>query len=146
MKSRKHSHPAPIGPTRPKSAPVKKPPTLDSITRHLARVRRICLALPGATERLSHGEPTFFAAKRVFAMMSINHHDDGRLAVVIPLADGVQEELLAAQPKKYFFPAYVGVSGWIGLHLPRVSDALLKRHLHDAWRLVATKTLAKQLP
>jgi len=26
----------------------------------LGRLRRLCLALPGATERTSHGEPTWF--------------------------------------------------------------------------------------
>ena len=34
---------------------------------HLARVRRICLAMPDVTEKLSHGEPTFWVKKRVFA-------------------------------------------------------------------------------
>lgn len=52
------------------------------------RVRRICLALPGATEKLSHGEPTFFVKKRVFAMLSNNHHDDGHVAVWIPAEPG----------------------------------------------------------
>lgn len=35
-------------------------------TDHLARVRDLCLALPGATERMSHGEPTFFVRGKVF--------------------------------------------------------------------------------
>jgi hypothetical protein len=34
--------------------------------RQLQRVRMMCLALPDASEKLSHGEPTFFASKRVF--------------------------------------------------------------------------------
>jgi hypothetical protein len=44
---------------------------------HLGRVRRICAALPGTTEKLSHGEPTFFSGK-VYAMFSNNHHKIGR--------------------------------------------------------------------
>jgi hypothetical protein len=40
---------------------------------HLRRVRRICLTMPGASEKLSHGEPTFFVNKKVFAMFSDNH-------------------------------------------------------------------------
>ncbi|MGH3575576.1 MAG: MmcQ/YjbR family DNA-binding protein, partial [Pseudonocardiaceae bacterium] len=33
----------------------------------LARLREICLHLPGVTERLSHGEPTWFV-RRSFVM------------------------------------------------------------------------------
>lgn len=45
------------------------------------KVHRIRLALPDVIEKLSHGEPTFFVKKRVFAMLSNNHHDDGHVAV-----------------------------------------------------------------
>ena len=47
--------------------------------RQLQRVRKICLSLPDSMEKLSHGEPTFFVKKRVFAMFSNNHHHDGRI-------------------------------------------------------------------
>ena len=41
----------------------------------LARLRAICLALPEANEKLSHGEPTWFAGKgKVFAMLDNHHH------------------------------------------------------------------------
>jgi hypothetical protein len=60
----------------------------------LKRVRRICLALPGASENISHGEPTFFVKKRVFAMFSNNHHNDGHIAVWIPAPPGEQEALI----------------------------------------------------
>jgi hypothetical protein len=39
------------------------------------RLRKICLALPEAGERLSHGEPTWFAGKgKVLAMLDNHHH------------------------------------------------------------------------
>jgi hypothetical protein len=44
----------------------------DSSEAHLRRVRRICGAMPECSEKLSHGEPTFFAAKKVFAMFANN--------------------------------------------------------------------------
>lgn len=127
----------------PKRAP--RPVSQDTIDWHSGRVRRICLALPGASEKPSHGEPTFFVEKRVFAMLSLNHHDDGRIAVVVPLADDVQGQLLAASPAKYFYPSYVGVRGWVGIHLARVSDKLLKSHITQAWTLVAPRRLLKGL-
>jgi hypothetical protein len=53
-----------------------------------------CLSLPGAIEKISHGEPTFFTPKRVFAMFANNHHDDGHIAVWLPVGPGIQEALI----------------------------------------------------
>ncbi len=78
----------------------------------LERVRRICLAFPEASERLSHGEPTWFVCKRVFAMFSSDHHHDGHISVLIPAAMGVQSVLIEADPLKFYRPPYVGVRGW----------------------------------
>ncbi len=55
------------------------------MTDALYRLRHICLALPEVTERLSHGEPTFFVGKKVFAMYAKNHHNEGHVAVWLPL-------------------------------------------------------------
>ena len=111
---------------------------------HIARVRTFCLALPEASEKLSHGEPTFFVRKRAFAMISNNHHGDGRLAVVVPFEPGLQAMILRDEPKKYFYPPYVGVRGWLGIHLAKVKDNELKDHVTAAWRMVAPKRLAAE--
>ena len=58
----------------------------------LDRVRKICLSLPGATEKLAWGEPTWRAGK-MFAMMSTYHHGDPHLSIVLPAEEGVQEFL-----------------------------------------------------
>ncbi len=110
-----------------------------SITPQLQRVRAICLALPATVERPSHGEPTFFAGKKVFAMFANNHHGDGRIAVWIPVPPGAQEMLIDAAPAKFFKPPYVGVRGWIGIELAEISTDELAHHLHTAWRLIAPK-------
>jgi hypothetical protein len=107
----------------------------------IERVRRICTALPETTEKLSHGEPTFFVRKKVFAMMSNNHHNDGHVAVVIPAGIGIQEVLIKASPEKFYRPPYVGVRGWVGIELPCVSDEELTLHLREAWRLIAPEKL-----
>ncbi len=104
------------------------------------RVRRTCLALPETMEKLSHGEPTFFVRQRVFAMCSINHHNDGHIAVV-PAAIGIQAMLIETEPKKYYRPPYVGGAGWVGVELPRVSDKELRTHLREAWKLIAPEKL-----
>ena len=105
------------------------------------RVRRICLALPDTSEKLSHGEPTWFVHKKVFAMFSNNHHNDGRIAVVCPAPPGIQAMLIEAEPEKFYKPPYVGVRGWVGIHLNRVRDEELASHLRQAWRMIAPKKL-----
>ena len=103
----------------------------------MERVRRICLALPETWEKISHGEPTWFVGKKVFAMFSNNHHNDGHIAVTVPAAIGIQEMLIKKSPKKFYRPPYVGVRGWIGIEVGRVSDKELASHIEEAWRLIA---------
>jgi hypothetical protein len=109
--------------------------------KHLKRIRRICAALPETTEKLSHGEPTFFVRKKVFAMCSFNHHNDGHIAVVAPAPPGVQAMLIEGAPQKYYKPPYVGGAGWVGIELDRVNDEELAFHIREAWRLIAPKKL-----
>ena len=113
----------------------------DSGESQIERVRRICLGLPGVWEKISHGEPTWFVGKKVFAMFSNNHHNDGHVAVTIPAAIGIQEMLIKKSPKKFYRPPYVGVRGWVGIEVARISDRELGLHLREAWRLVAPRKL-----
>jgi len=106
---------------------------------HLRRLRRLCGALPDTVEKISHGEPTFFVQKRVFAMFANSHHNDGRIAVWIPAPEGHQSMLIHLSPEKYFRPPYVGVRGWIGIELGQIGDEELAEHLAEAWRMVAPK-------
>jgi len=121
----------------PKKKPAQQAPPLPAGEEHLRRVRRICNALPQTTEKLSHGAPTFFVAKKVYAMFVNNHHNDGHLAVWIPVAPGLQATLLKTEPKKFYMPPYVGVRGWVGVELDEVGDDELGFHLCEAWRLIA---------
>jgi len=109
------------------------------------RLRRVCTSLPDVTEKLSHGEPTFFVHKKVFAMFSNNHHNDGRIAVVCPVPLGFQKILIEAEPEKFYRPPYVGVRGWIGILLDRVDDKELESHIREAWRIIAPKRLLDQV-
>jgi hypothetical protein len=111
----------------------------------IERVRHICLALPETSERLSHGEPTFFVHKKVLLMFANNHHNDGRIAVWLPAPPSFQEGLIEESPQLFFRPPYVGHRGWIGINLDRVSDADLKMFIHIAWELIAPKRVRAQL-
>jgi hypothetical protein len=123
--------------TAKKQAPKK--PKAEVSEDHLARVRRLCMALPEATEKTSHGTPTFFVYKRVFCMFANNHHNDGHIAVWIPTEPGLQATLLKTSPDKYFYPPYVGGAGWIGIELGRIDDEDLGIHLLEAWRMIGAK-------
>jgi hypothetical protein len=107
----------------------------------LERVRQICLALPETSERLSHGEPTFFVRNKVFVMFANNHHQDGHIAVWIPVPPGFQDGLIESSTAIYFRPAYVGVRGWVGIELTHVNDEDLQYHIRVAWELIAPKRL-----
>jgi hypothetical protein len=118
--------------------PAGPAPKLDR-GKQLARVRKICLSLPGTIEKLSHGEPTFFTPKRVFAMFADNHHGDGHVAVWVPAAPGVQVALIEEAPATYFRPPYVGVAGWVGVELSKIDDAQLGALLREAFSLINAK-------
>jgi hypothetical protein len=117
--------------------PAKKP---------LDRLRALCLALPEVTERLSHGEPTWFVrGKKSFVMFADRHHDD-RVAFWCAAPEGAQQTYVERDPTHYFVPPYVGGRGWLGVYLdvkvdwPEVEDIV-----DDAFRSVAPKTLITEL-
>src|SRR5262249_12343531 len=98
--------------------------------------------MPGAMEKLSHGEPTFFTPKRVFAMFSNNHHGDGHVAACVPAAPGVQEALIEEAPDVYYRPPYVGPAGWVGIELAKVDDDQLGALVREAFQLMTAKDRA----
>ena len=123
------------------SKPGKSSPAVkkDDGTQ-LKRVRRICKSIPGTIEKISHGEPTFFTPKRVFAIFSNNHHGDGHIAVLVPAAPGVQSALIEEAPEIYYRPPYFGPSGWVGVELSKVGDEQLGSLIREAFHLITTKT------
>lgn len=119
----------------------------DDVTVAVGQLRRICAALPDVTERLSHGAVTFFLrSKRTVCYLTDDHHGDGRLALVCPAPPGVQDELIRAEPERFFRPPYVGHRGWIGLRLDDEPDwDEVTSVVEDAYRCVAPATLVRRL-
>jgi hypothetical protein len=108
-------------------------------------VREICLALPEAIERPSHGEPTFFVqGKRSFATVWDNHHGDGRLALICPAPAGMQATLVETDPERFYVPPYFGHRGWIGVRLDRGFDRdEIAGFVEDAYAEVAPPRLVE---
>lgn len=113
----------------------------------LAKVREIAFALPEVTERLSHGAPSFFVRdKKTLCHFHDDHHGDGRLCLWVPAPPGVQAEVVAQEPDRFFVPPYVGHRGWIGVHLNVEPDwDEVTGVLEDAYRMIAPKKLIAEL-
>ena len=87
----------------------------------LNRLRGIALSFPGINERLSHGEPCFFVRdRRPLCYFHDDHNGDGRISMWCPTPPELQEELITAEPERFFKPptSARGVfSGWLGIYL-----------------------------
>jgi hypothetical protein len=121
--------------------------------RELDRIRKIALALPSVSERLSHGEPCFFVRDKRPVCYFHDRHGDDRVSLWCPAPPGVQEELVAAEPERFFKPA-PSASGvfrdWLGVYLDtsgehRVDWREVTAILEDAYRQVAPKSLVAEL-
>lgn len=81
-------------------------------------VRGLCLALPDVEAFISHGMPNFRRRKgKVFAILALNHHGDGRIALWLNTPPALQSERVDESPRHFFVPQYVGPSGWLGVRL-----------------------------
>jgi hypothetical protein len=111
------------------------------------RLRQVCLALPEVTERVSHGEPTWFIRGKKSFVMSSDHHHDDRLGFWCAAPIGVQQELVDSEPDRFFRPPYVGARGWLGVYLD-VADVdwdEVRTIVTEAYRVVAPAKLVALL-
>ncbi|HEV2782227.1 MAG TPA: MmcQ/YjbR family DNA-binding protein [Actinophytocola sp.] len=112
----------------------------------LESLRKLCLALPETTERLSHGEPAWFVRGKKTFVMYANHHHDDRLGFWCAAPPGVQEALVGSEPERFFRPPYVGHRGWLGVYLDVPVDwDEIAEIVEDAYRVVAPKRLVAEL-
>ncbi len=120
--------------------------------RDLDHVRKIALAFPAVSERLSHGAPCFFIeGKRPLCYYHDDHRRDGRISIWCPATPDVQDAMVRVDPERFFRPvtSSAGVfSDWLGVFLD-VSEgpdwkeiaAILER----SYRAVAPRRLVAQL-
>jgi hypothetical protein len=120
----------------------------------LDRVRKIALALPEVNERISHGEPCFFVRdKRPICYFHDNHNGDGRVSAWCPAPPGVQEELVAAEPERFFKPptsARGTFEDWLAVYLDTSGEhgvdwIEIAGIIEDAYRIIAPKQLVAEL-
>lgn len=104
------------------------------------RVREICLSLPEASERESHGSPAFFASKQFVMLWPHGHHDHEFPHLWCAAPEGAQTGLIESDPARFFLPPYVGHRGWLGVRLDGDVDLdEVETLCVEAYRCVATK-------
>jgi hypothetical protein len=111
------------------------------------RLRALCLALPEVSERLSHGEPTWFVrGRKVFVQLSDHHHDD-RLGFWCAALGEQRDSLVERDGERFFVPSYVGGRGWLGVYLDVASPDWdeIDELVRNAYRMIAPKTLAARV-
>lgn len=120
-------------------------PPRDGVAEPLARLRRICRSLPGTSEKVSHGEPTFWVGGRMFAQLDDHHHGAAHVGVWLAMPLGAQEALVYADPKRYFVPPYVGKRGWVGVRLDaRPSWKKVEQVVREAHAFIARTRLPSE--
>jgi len=108
--------------------------------------RELCLSFPRAEEVVSHGSPDFKVGGKSFAMLCINHHGDGRVALWLRSPEGVQRLYTEARSEAYFIPPYVGPRGWLGVELNKGLDwREIANRVREAYVNAAPSRLAEQL-
>ena len=112
------------------------------MTDALQKVREAALELPGTSEKLSHGQPTFFVAGKQFAQFRNNHHGDHKTVVCVRVSSlDEQAMLLEVDPEIYSKPAYL--PSWVSINLAR--DGVDWGHVADriatSWELAAPPRL-----
>jgi predicted DNA-binding protein (MmcQ/YjbR family) len=115
--------------------------------RRLAKLTKLCLALPDATVERKGDYATFRVRKKVFAYFLDNHHGDGIVSLCWKAALGENEELAQADPSRFYVPAYIGPRGWAAVRLDRgpVDWDEVAELAEASYRAVAPKTLVARL-
>jgi hypothetical protein len=118
----------------------------------LAKVRAIALAFPDASEKVSHGRPAFFVSK-MFAMYGGSARPPANgdyiqypRSVMVKVDDSDRRALEGDH--RFFYPAYLGPSGWLGLDLTatkKVDWDEVQELIDASFRIVAPKKLISRL-
>jgi predicted DNA-binding protein (MmcQ/YjbR family) len=129
---------------------MSHPIMFDDADPVLAKLRTIALAFPEAIEKISHGRPTFSAPKMFAIYGGSQKNPSGPMirydhALLIKVDDSEREAL--QQDPRFFYPAYLGPYGWLGLDFDaaKVDWDEVAELVDASFRLQAPARLIKQL-
>ncbi|MBI5363641.1 MAG: MmcQ/YjbR family DNA-binding protein [Planctomycetes bacterium] len=124
---------------RAEHARAPRRPTPDAV---LARLCKLALALPGASETVTFGHPAFRVAKKLFVVLEEYR---GELCLVFKAELPRQQELVLSP--RFFVAPYVGKHGWVSLrvHAAPLDWKEIAELVRESWRLVAPRRLTAEL-
>ncbi len=108
-------------------------PTEEAVLR---RLRKICLALPGATETRTFGHPTFQIARKTFAVLE---EYKGELGICSKVGKLLQDVFL--KDVRFFRTPYIGKHGWVTLrvHAAALDWKEVRELSKGSYQLIAPK-------
>ena len=117
----------------------------------LAQVRDIALGFPEAFEKVSWGRPVFCAPK-MFVMYGGSAKTDVKgeyrsypHSILVKVDESDRRAL--EQDTRFFYPAYMGPSGWLGLDFTasrRIDWAEVAELIDASFRMIAAKRLGRR--
>ena len=124
---------------------IEMPKTNRPAEARLARLSKICLALPEATRQDSGSHAAFVVRKKTFAYFLNDHHGDGIVSIACKVLPGDNTALANAQPARFYLPAYIGPRGWVALRLDigEPDWGEVTELVKISYRLIAPKGLAR---
>lgn len=107
-------------------------------------LRKICRALPGATETTTFGHPTFQVNGKTFSVLE---EYKGELGICMKIEKEIQGLFL--NDSRFFRTPYIGKHGWVTLRVyaARLNWTEVKDLLRGSYRLVlAGRPITKPAP
>ncbi len=119
----------------------------SSEDKPLTRLTKIALAFPEVKRELHGSHATFLIRKKPFAYFLNNHHGDDIVGFTCKVLPGENNALVAAQPDRFYPPAYLASRGWVALRLDRgaIDWDEVRELLLGSYALIAPKRLAEQV-
>ena len=119
-------------------------PKASAEDRRLVRLTKICLVLPESTRECQGRHAAFRVRKKTFAYFLNDHHGDGIVAVTCKVLPRDNTALIAANPERFYLPAYIGPKGWVALRLDKgdIDWDEVSELVTGSYRMVAPKPLA----
>jgi phosphoribosylglycinamide formyltransferase-1 len=114
---------------------------------HLTRLIKISSTLPETAIERHGSHAAFRVRKKIYAYFLNNHHGDGIIAVTCKVLPGDNTALAAANPSRFYLPAYIASKGSVALRLDlaKIDWTEIKELMQGSYLQIAPKRLSAAL-
>ena len=129
---------------------MSHPLMFDDADPQLGWVRQVCLAYPEAKERVSHGRPNFYTTVAFCYFGGGERRREGeerqpRHDHAILIRPDAEDAPALRQDERFFVPAYLGASGWLGIDLAAAEPDEIEELIDASYRVTAPRRLVRLL-